>query len=161
MYLAVASTYIKFSKVLSTTQFIQEIINDTNGKFVFDGEFFKGAKLSTHVLSAFILEDHDHKRIIGVGTRMDNTYVKQFLNNFLNFILLGKGMMIRVNIRRKVSRDKRNGMVMNTMGGGKSLGSGKYILVFVYDILEVRMHRGCFNCLKGMEFGNNAQMTFF
>ena len=30
---------IKFSKELGTTQFIQEIINDRNGKFVFDGEF--------------------------------------------------------------------------------------------------------------------------
>jgi hypothetical protein len=70
-------------------------------------------------------------------------------------------MTIRVNIRRKVSRDKRNGMIMNTAGGGKSLGSGKYSLVIVYDILEVRMHRGWLNFFNGMEFGNNTQMTFF
>jgi hypothetical protein len=39
MYLVVAKMKIKFSKELGTTQFIQEIINDRNGKFVFDGEF--------------------------------------------------------------------------------------------------------------------------
>jgi hypothetical protein len=36
---------IKFSKVLSTAQFIQQIINDRNGKFVFDGEFVEGMKV--------------------------------------------------------------------------------------------------------------------
>ena len=40
MYLVVSSTDIKFIKVLRTTQFIQKIINDMNGKFVFDGGFF-------------------------------------------------------------------------------------------------------------------------
>jgi hypothetical protein len=49
-------------------------------------------------------------------------------------------MTIRENIGRKTAQDKRNGMIMNTMGRGKSLGSGKNILVFGYDRLEVRMH---------------------
>jgi hypothetical protein len=34
MYLVVPKTNIMFSKVLSTTQFIQKIINDRNGKLV-------------------------------------------------------------------------------------------------------------------------------
>jgi hypothetical protein len=42
-YLVVARTKIKFCKELGTTQFIQEVINDKNGKFVFNGEFFKGS----------------------------------------------------------------------------------------------------------------------
>ena len=44
-YLVVAITNNKFSKVPSTTQFIQQIINDRNGKFVFDGEFVQGEKV--------------------------------------------------------------------------------------------------------------------
>jgi hypothetical protein len=38
-YLVVAKTNIKFSKEPGTIVFIQEVINDRNGKFVFDGEF--------------------------------------------------------------------------------------------------------------------------
>jgi hypothetical protein len=41
-YLVVVRTQIKFSKVLSTTQLIQEIINDRNGKLVLDGAFIEG-----------------------------------------------------------------------------------------------------------------------
>jgi hypothetical protein len=55
----------------------------------------------------------------------------------------------------------RNGMIMNTTGSGKSMGSGKNNLVFGEDRLKVRMHRGCLNCLNGMELGNNFQMAFF
>ena len=36
-YLVIARAKIKFSKELGTTQFIQEVINDRNGKFVFNG----------------------------------------------------------------------------------------------------------------------------
>jgi hypothetical protein len=72
-----------------------------NEKFVFDGGFFEGAKLWTPAPSSFFLEYHDHMRRIGYGTRMDNICFEKFLNNFLNFILLGKGMTIRVNIGRK------------------------------------------------------------
>jgi hypothetical protein len=141
-YLVVARMKIKFSKELGTTQFIQEIINDRNGKFVFDGEFVEGVKVRTHVPRAFFLKYHDHRRRIGARTRMDNTCGEQFLNNFLNFIFLGKGMMIGMNIGRKVVGDKGNGMIMNTMGRRKSLGSGKNNLMFGEDGLEVRMHRG-------------------
>jgi hypothetical protein len=77
-----------------------------------------------------LLKDHDHKKRIGDGTRTDNTHVEKFLKTFLNFINLGKGMTIRVNIRRKTSQDKRNGMIMNTTEGEKSLGSEKNNLVF-------------------------------
>jgi hypothetical protein len=31
------------------TQFIQEVINDMNGKFVFNGEFVEGTEFRTHV----------------------------------------------------------------------------------------------------------------
>jgi hypothetical protein len=37
--LLVARTKIQFSKELGATQFIQEVINDRNGKFLFNGEF--------------------------------------------------------------------------------------------------------------------------
>jgi hypothetical protein len=43
--LVVARTKIKFSKELGATQFIQEVINDKNGKFVFNGEFVEGAEV--------------------------------------------------------------------------------------------------------------------
>ena len=39
MYLVIARVKIKFGKTLGTTQFIQEVINDRDGKFVFDGQF--------------------------------------------------------------------------------------------------------------------------
>ena len=64
-YLVVSRTTIKFSKELDTTQFIQQVINEKNGKFVFDGEFVDGVKFWTHVLSAFFIEYHDHMRKMG------------------------------------------------------------------------------------------------
>jgi hypothetical protein len=76
-----------------------------NGKLVFDGDFVEGLKIQTHAPHSFFLKYHDHRRIIGVGARMDDTSVEKFLNNFLNFIILGKGMMIRVNIGRKTPRN--------------------------------------------------------
>jgi hypothetical protein len=51
------------------------------------------------------------------------------MNNFLNFILLGKGMMMRPNIGRNTSRDERAGMIMDSMRRGKLFGSGKNNLV--------------------------------
>jgi hypothetical protein len=102
-YLVVARTKIKFSKELGTTQFIQEVINDRNGKFVFNGEFVEGTEVRTHAPRTFFLKDHDHRRRVGARTRADNTCVEQFLNNFLNFIFLGKGMTIGTNIGRKAS----------------------------------------------------------
>jgi hypothetical protein len=51
-------------------------------------------------------------------------------------------------------------MIMNTMGRGKSLGSGKNSLMFGDDGLEVRMHRGCLSGVNGMELCNNVRMTF-
>jgi hypothetical protein len=82
-------------------------------------------------------------RRIGDSTRTDNTDDRQFLNNFLNFIFLGKGMTIGTHIGRKVVGDEGNEMIMNTMGRGKSMGSGKNNLMFGEDGLEVRMNRGC------------------
>jgi len=44
-YLVVAQRKIQFSEELGTTQFIQEVINDRNGEFVFDGKFFEGTEV--------------------------------------------------------------------------------------------------------------------
>jgi hypothetical protein len=158
--LVVARNKIKFSKELGATQFIQEVINDRNGKFVFNGEFVEGAEFRTHAPITFFIKDHDNRRI-RVRTRVDNTCVEQFLNNFLNFIFLGKGVMIGTNIGRKDSWNKGNGMIMNTTGRRDSLGSGKNHMVFREDGLEVLRHKGCLSCLYDMELGNNARMTFF
>jgi hypothetical protein len=156
--LVVARTKITFSKELGATQFIQEIINDMNGKFVFNGEFVEGAKIWTRAVRTFFL--HDHRRRVGACTRADNTYVKKLLNHFLNFIFLGKWVMIGTDIGRKASWDKGNGMIMNTTGRRESLGSGKNHLMFREDGLEVLRHKGCLSCFYGMELGNNARMTF-
>jgi hypothetical protein len=43
-YLVIARVKIKFSKELGATQFIQEVINDRNGKFVFNGQFVEGTE---------------------------------------------------------------------------------------------------------------------
>jgi hypothetical protein len=136
-YLVVARMKIKFSKELGTTQFIQEVINEMNGKFVFNGEFVEGAEVRTHEPRTLFLQDHDHRRRVGACTRADNICVKQFLNHFLNFIFLGKGVMIGTNIGRKDSWYKGNGMIMNTIGRRESLGSGKDHLMFREDGLEV------------------------
>jgi len=37
---------IRFGKVLSITQFIQEVINDRNGEFIFYCDFVDGAKIT-------------------------------------------------------------------------------------------------------------------
>jgi hypothetical protein len=55
MYLVVARTKIKFSKELGTTQFIQEVINDWNGKFIFNGKLVEGMKVRTHSLRTLFL----------------------------------------------------------------------------------------------------------
>jgi hypothetical protein len=100
---------------LGTTQFIQEVINDRNGKFVFNGKFVEGTKVRTHSPRTFFLQDHDHRRRVGARTRVDNAYIKEFLDHFLNFIFLGKGVTIQMDIGRKASRYKGNGMIMKTM----------------------------------------------
>ena len=113
--LVVARTKIMFSKELGATQFIQEVINDRNGEFVFDGKFVEGTEVRTHFPRTLFLQDHDHRRRVGACTRVDNAYIKEFLDHFLNFIFLGKGVTIRTDIGRKASRYKGNGMIMNTM----------------------------------------------
>jgi hypothetical protein len=160
MYLVVSIMHIRFNEVLSTTQLIQEIINDRNEKLVLDGEFIDSTKFRTHAPSAFFLEYHDHRRRIRVCTGEDNTHLEQFLHYFLNLILLGKGMMIRENIGRNTARNKGDGMIMNTKIRRKSLRSGKNNLIFGEDSLEVRVHRGCLNHLNGMELRNNTGVPF-
>jgi hypothetical protein len=103
MDLVVARTKIKFSKEPGTTQFIPKVINDMNGKFVFNGEFVEGEKVKTHAPRNLFIKDHDHMRRVGARTREDNNCVEKFLNNFLNFIFLGKGMTIGMDIGRKDS----------------------------------------------------------
>ena len=70
-------------------------------------------------------------------------------------------MMIGMDIGRKDVGDKGNGMIMNTTGRGKSLGSVKNNSMFGEDGLEVLRHRGCLSGVNGMELVNNARMTFF
>jgi hypothetical protein len=92
--LVVSRTKIKFSKELDTTQFIQEVINERNGKFVFNGEFVEGEEVWTHAPRTLFLKEHDHRRRVGDRARESNTCIEQFLNHFLNFIFFGKGMTI-------------------------------------------------------------------
>jgi hypothetical protein len=73
-YLVVSRTKVKFGKVLRPTEFIQKVIYEGNGEFVLDGKFVEGKKNRTHAPSAFLLEDHENRRRIGVGTGKDNTY---------------------------------------------------------------------------------------
>jgi hypothetical protein len=108
-------------------------------------------EIRTNAPRTLFLKDHDHRRRVGACTRMENTCSEKILNNFINFIFLGKGMMIGTNIGRKATRDKQNGMIMNTTGRRKSLGSGKNNLIFGEDGLEVLRHRGCLSGLNGME----------
>jgi hypothetical protein len=132
-----------------------------NEKFVFDAEFFEGAKVRTHVPSAFFIKYHEHRGRIGDSTRTDNTCDEKLLNNFLNFIFLGKGMTIWKNIGRKATRYEGNGMIMHTMRRRKSFGSGKKNLMFGDDGLEVKRNKGCLIGLNGMELCNYSRMTFF
>jgi hypothetical protein len=37
---------------MSTNKFIENIINDWNGKFILDGDFFESMKIRAHVPSA-------------------------------------------------------------------------------------------------------------
>jgi hypothetical protein len=67
-YLVLAIMEVKFGKVLSPTKFIQKVIYDMNGKFILDGNFFEGTKIRTHAPSSFLLEDHENRGRIGVGT---------------------------------------------------------------------------------------------
>jgi hypothetical protein len=115
----------------------------------------------THVPRAFFIKYHDHGRRIGASTRTDKACDEQLLNNFLNFIFLGKGMTIWENIGRKVFGCKGKGMIMNTMGRRNSLGSGKNNLMFGEDGLEVMRHRGCLSGLNGMKLFHISGMTFF
>jgi hypothetical protein len=159
-YLVVARTQIKFSEVLSTNQLIQEIINDRNGELVLDGELIEGMKVRRHTPSTLFLKHHDHRGRIRAGTGANNTHLEKFLHYFLNLILLGKGVMIRVNIGRKNARNKGNGMIMNTMRRRKFLRGGKNNLMCGNDGLEVRMHRGCLNDLNRMELSNDTGVAF-
>jgi hypothetical protein len=152
---------IQFSEELGTTQFIQEVINDKNGEFVFDGKFVEGTKVRTHSPRTFFLQDHNHKRRIGACTRVDNTCIKELLDHFLNFIFLEKGVMIQTDIGRKASWYKGNRMIMNTIGRREALGSGKDQLMFRKDGLEVLRYGGCLCCLYDMELGDNTRMTLF
>jgi hypothetical protein len=82
---------IKVSKELGTTQFIQEVINDRNGKFVFNGKFLEGTEVRTHSPRTFFLLDHHHRRRVGAHTRANNACIKEFLDHFLNFFFGKRG----------------------------------------------------------------------
>jgi hypothetical protein len=52
-------------------------------------------------------------------------------------------------------------MVMVIAGGRKASGILENSVVLGKDRLEVGVHRGCLNCLNGMELGDDTRMTFF
>jgi hypothetical protein len=79
---------IKFSKELGATQFIQEVINDKKGEFLFNGQFVEGTEVSTHSPRTFFLQDYDYKRRVRAHTRADNACIKEFLDHFLYLIFL-------------------------------------------------------------------------
>jgi hypothetical protein len=79
---------IKFSKELGATQFIQEIINDRNEKFFFNGQLVEGTEVRINSPRTFFLQYHDYKRRVRARTRVDNACIKEFLDHFLNFIFL-------------------------------------------------------------------------
>jgi hypothetical protein len=78
------------------------------------------------------------------------------MNFFLNFILLGKGMTIRLNIGRNTSRDESDGMIMEFTGREKLFGGGKNNLVVRDDRLEVGMQIRCLNNMNGVDLGYNS-----
>jgi hypothetical protein len=61
-YLVIARVKIKFGKELGATQFIQGVINDRNGKFVFDDQFVESRKVKTHSPRTFFLQYNDDHR---------------------------------------------------------------------------------------------------
>jgi hypothetical protein len=67
----------------------------------------------------------------GIGE--DNIHLEQFLHYFLKFSLLGKWVTIRENIGRNTSRNKGNGMIMNTTRRRNSMRGGKNNLMFGKD----------------------------
>jgi hypothetical protein len=92
---------------------------------------------------------------------VDNACIKEFLDHFVNFIFLGKGVTIQTDIERKASRYKGNGMIINTTGRKEASGSVKDQLMFRKDGFKVLRYRGCLCCLYGMELGDNTRMTLF
>jgi hypothetical protein len=84
-YLVISRVKIKFGKELGATQFIQEVINDRNGKFVFDGQFFESTEVRTHSPRTFFLQYHDNRRGVRACTRMDDADNKEFLDHFFQF----------------------------------------------------------------------------
>jgi len=79
---------------------------------------------------ALFLEYQDDKIRIRASIRTDNTRCQKFLNTFLNFIFLGKCVMIREKICMKTAKDKGNGMIMGITRRGNSLDFQKYIGVW-------------------------------
>jgi hypothetical protein len=61
------------------------------------------------------------------------------MNNFLNLILLGKGIKTRPNIGGNTSWDERDGMIMDVGRKVTFFGGGKNNLVAREYILEVKM----------------------
>jgi hypothetical protein len=62
MHMVIARAKIKFGKELGATQFIQEVINDRNKKFVFDGQFAESTEVRMHSTRNFFLQYHDDWR---------------------------------------------------------------------------------------------------
>jgi hypothetical protein len=61
-YLVIDRAKIKFGKELGASQFIGEVNNDRNGKFVFDGQFVESTEVRTHSPRTLFLQYHDNRR---------------------------------------------------------------------------------------------------
>ena len=57
--LVIAQAKVELSKELSPIQFIQQIIDNQDGKFIFDSQLIKGPKVWTHTSFPIFLEHHD------------------------------------------------------------------------------------------------------
>lgn len=53
--LVVAWSKIQFGGEYGTMEFTKEIINDWDGKLIFDSKFIEGAKIQTHTPMIFLL----------------------------------------------------------------------------------------------------------
>jgi hypothetical protein len=93
------------------------------GNLSFDGEFVESTEARTHSPRTFFIQYHDDRRGVRACTRTDDSDSKEFLDHFFNFIFLCKGVAIWTYIGGKASWDKGNGMIMDTVGRGESLGS--------------------------------------
>ena len=83
-------------------------------------------KSGTHSPRTFFLQDHDYRRRVRACTRADNACSKEFLDHFLNFIFLWKGVAIQNGYWEEGFQIQGEWNDHEHCGRRESLGSGKY-----------------------------------